>query len=382
MKITEYAKVTNPSASSVMLIDGENGTKGVLLQNAIKAMINMLSASELAAPLDLEALDAATTISAGNKMLFNDGDNQRGITAQNVARSLINFLTATELIDPLVMNDLSSKSTFASGDKMLIGQSDGSNVAVNVEDALFACLDQFAPVEVRRVMFRGKNLGTSLTAEQKANIKNGTFKGFFLGDYWVINNITYRIVDFNYWWFTGDTVCKTPHLVIMPDSNLYNQRMEATNITTNGYAGSEMRTSGLNNAKTTINAAFGAGNILSHREYFTSASSNGKPSAGAWYDSTVDLPNEIMLYGCPIFTVSNTGDVPTLYTVDKTQLALMAMVPRFIRSQTDGQHSWIRDIVSAAYFACVNNYGLAGNNGASNPNLGVRPVFGVTGLAA
>lgn len=44
-----------------------------------------------------------------------------------------------------------------------------------------------------------KNLGSVVTAEQKTNIQNGTFKGFFLGDYWTIGGHNWRIVDFNYW---------------------------------------------------------------------------------------------------------------------------------------------------------------------------------------
>ena len=35
---------------------------------------------------------------------------------------------------------------------------------------------------------------------------------------------------------------------------------------------------------------------------------------------------------------------------------------------------WLRDVVSAAYFANVNNNGNANNNNASNSN-GVRPDF-------
>ena len=61
-------------------------------------------------------------------------------------------------------------------------------------------LDGFAPVELRRVLFRGKNLGTALTAVQKAAIKDGSFKGMFLGDYWSIGGRIWRIVDMDYWY--------------------------------------------------------------------------------------------------------------------------------------------------------------------------------------
>ena len=75
------------------------------------------------------------------------------------------------------------------------------------------------------MIYRGKNLGSVVTEEQKTNIKNGTFKGFFLGDYWIIGSYTWRIVDFDYWYDCGDTAFTKPHLVIMPDKPLYNAQM-------------------------------------------------------------------------------------------------------------------------------------------------------------
>ncbi|WP_304960033.1 hypothetical protein, partial [Bacteroides caecimuris] len=226
-------------------------------------------------------------------------------------------------------------------------------------------------------IFRGKNLGTALTAAQKAEIKAGTFKGFFIGDYWSIGDRIWRIVDINYWLNSGDTSCTTPHLVIMPDQKLYDAKMNETNITTGGYVGSQMYTANLANAKTLVNSAFGSANILNHREYLTNAVTNGYPSAGAWYDSTVELPNEIMMYGSLVFTPAGDGSfVPNRYTIDKTQLALMKMYPRFINPRR--YWYWLRDVVSSARFAFVGAYGHAAFNNASSSG-GVRPVFGLVG---
>lgn len=63
-----------------------------------------------------------------------------------------------------------------------------------------------------------------------------------------------------------------------------------------------MYTSNLANAKTIINSAFGSA-VLTHREYLTNAVTNGYPSAGAWFDSNVELPNEIMIYGSLVYTL-------------------------------------------------------------------------------
>ena len=162
--------------------------------------------------------------------------------------------------------------------------------------------------------------------------------------------------------------------MIMPDEALYNAQMNTTNITTGGYVGSEMYKKNLANAKTIVNAAF-QGSVLTHREHLCNAVANGKQSGGAWFDSSIELPSEIMMYGHIHFGNASDGNtIPNIYTPSKTQLALFMVCPRFI---TDRSHvQWLRDVVSSASFAFVNNGGLTNYNGASVSN-GVRPVFPV-----
>ena len=241
-------------------------------------------------------------------------------------------------------------------------------------DALFAMLDEIASPEMHRVIFRGKNLGTSITAAQKAQIQAGTFKGLWLGDYWEINNVIYRIVDIDYWYNQGDTAFASHHLVVMPDHVMYNAKMNDSNVTTGGYVGSKMYTDYIADAKTTLTTAFGS-SLLTHREYLVNAVTNGRASGGAWCDSKVDLPNEIMMYGHPHFVSGSDGStVPAIYTISKTQLALMAICPKFINPHRENQ--WLRDVVSGAFFARVGNAGNTIYDNAS-ASYGVRPAVAV-----
>lgn len=323
MKITDYEKVQALAASNIFLLDGPNGTKT--------------------------------------------------IAADALAKALIGLLSSKDFIGGVNLSELTQINELVSGNKLLVGTTDG-NKAIAAEDALFAMLDGFAPVELRRVLFRGKNLGTALTAVQKAAIKDGSFKGMFLGDYWSIGGRIWRIVDMDYWYNCGDTAFTSHHLVIMPDEALYNAQMNTTNVTTGGYVGSAMYKSNLANAKTIVNAAF-QGSVLTHREYLCNAVANGRPSGGAWFDSSIELPNEPMMYGHPHFSPTSDGStVPSIYTISKTQLALFMVCPRFIVNRSYNQ--WLRDVVSSAYFAFVYYDGGAGYFGASD-SYGVRPVFPV-----
>ncbi len=147
--------------------------------------------------------------------------------------------------------------------------------------------------------------------------------------------------------------------------------MNAGNVTTGAYVGSAMYTSNLKQAKTIVTAAFGNA-VLTHRELLANAVSNGRPSAGAWCDSNVELPNECMMYGHLHFSPTSDGtNIPYTYTISKTQLALFAVAPKFI---TNGENQWLRDVVSAAYFASVSYAGTTSFTTASSP-IGVRPVF-------
>lgn len=220
-------------------------------------------------------------------------------------------------------------------------------------------------------IYRGKSLGSSVTTAQYSAISAGTFDDMYIGDYWTIGGVNYRIAAFDYYYRCGDTDLTKHHIVVVPDTNLYNHVMNDTNITTGGYVGSKMYTEGLEQAKATIKAAF-SGHVLSHRIYLTNAVADGHPSAGAWCDSEVDLMCEQMVYGGAIFMpIANGSAVYTNYRVEKSQLPLFAHAPSMISNR---QTFWLRDVVSASNFADVNSGGYADSNGASGSG-GVRPAF-------
>ena len=222
-------------------------------------------------------------------------------------------------------------------------------------------------------VYRGISLGTSVSAAQFAAIAAGTFEDMYIGDYWTINSVVWRIAAFDYYLTTGDTACDTHHVVIVPDSNLYTHVMNDTDITTGGYVGSKMYTEGLADAKTAINNAFGSAHILSHRQFLCNAVTNGYPSGVSWYDSKVELMTEQNVYGGKVFAPTSDGStVPSLYTVDKSQFPLFVHDPHMISNR---QSFWLRDVVSAARFALVSVDGIASCYSASYALFGVRPAF-------
>jgi len=284
-----------------------------------------------------------------------------------------------------------TRITEAAGDALML-VNDGNGVkGIKVKDFKLSLDNIFATgAGAHNGIYRGKNLGTSVTADQWAEIAAGTFKDLYIGDYWVINGKTWRIAGFDYWLNYGDTACNTHHVVIVPDENLKvadgstTHYMNTSNITTGAYVGSGFY-SGTNadsssntakaDCKNMAKAAFGASHILTHREYLKNATTDGYEIAGAWYDSDVEMMTEEMVYGGKEFKNIIAGThVPVGYTIGHSQLPLFTLNRSKICNRATW---WLRDVVSSTNFADVAYHGYCDDRDASNASIGVRPAFAI-----
>lgn len=272
--------------------------------------------------------------------------------------------------------DLEAILSVTGTEKMLIHDGNGVKVITveNLHKGLQIDIDSVRNVladgaAAHNCIYRGKNLGTSVTAEQYAAISSGKFTDLYIGDYWVIKGVTYRIAAFDYYYNCGDTNFTKHHVVIVPDTSLYKAQMNTSNVTTGGYTGSAMYKSNLAQAKTTIKAAFGSAHVLTKRELLTNAVNGNTPSGWAWFDSDVELMNEVQVYGSVAWgahdgngynVASGDGQFP-LFMFDRTKLH-------------NREDYWLRDVSSATAFSYVGAHGRASYSYASY-SLGVRPAF-------
>lgn len=272
--------------------------------------------------------------------------------------------------------DLEAILSVTGTEQMLIHDGNGVKVITveNLHKGLQTDIDSVRNVladgaAAHNCIYRGKNLGTSVTAEQYAAISSGKFTDLYIGDYWVIKGVTYRIAAFDYYYNCGDTNFTKHHVVIVPDTSLYKAQMNTSNVTTGGYTGSAMYKSNLAQAKTTIKAAFGSAHVLTKRELLTNAVNGNTPSGWAWFDSDVELMNEVQAYGSVAWgahdgngynVASGDGQFP-LFMFDRTKLH-------------NREDYWLRDVASATTFSNVGASGRAGNTYASH-SYGVRPAF-------
>ena len=326
--------------------------------------------------------DEANAMNAGMNELAENMESVAENTklAKTSAETATTKATAAANSAAAAVNSQSSAASSAStaSSKASAAANSATQAAASAEEAKnsadVAATLLYTGAGAHNAIYRGKSLGSAVTEAQWAAIKAGTFEDMYIGDYWTIDGVTYRIAAFNYYYNTGDTACTKNHITLVPDNNMYTRRMNDTSVTTGAYVGSEMYTEGLAQAKTTINSAFGEAHVLNHRQYLQNAVTDGYASGGSWYDSTVELMTEQNVYGGKIYGNSQNGTASAENsTVDKSQYPLFAFRPDMISNKVQ---FWLRDVVSASRFAIVASTGRALDDNARSFN-GVRPAFSI-----
>ena len=219
-----------------------------------------------------------------------------------------------------------------------------------------------------------------------ANIKNGTFRDIFPGDY-ITKQVTisgtaytvnWVIADCDYWIRKGDqgNGMETRHVAIVPQAAIFDARMNGANTTEGGYKGSEMYRNIIPACATGIVNAFGSDHILTFRDAITNSvdtshASSGMPQFmgtpgwfGEWVSVQCNLMSEKMVFGAPICAAGAMDNA-----VATRQMSAFRLRENLINTR---QYWWLRDVVSSAFFAYVNGSGSANTGGASYI-FGVRP---------
>lgn len=276
------------------------------------------------------------------------------------------------------INDLTTATALNNADKLVIDGSLGTRAItyeqfcnltkkkINFQYDIWGPNGEI-PWQMRNMIYRGKNLGSVVTQSKRSAIASGKFycpdgTDLFLGDYWLIDDIKWVIVDFNYY-MKGPA--NTNHVVIMPNKAITQSAMNDAATTAGGYVGSKLRTSIIPDiVKPVIESVFGADYILKRKSFLT----NSYPIASAWVDADVDIPNEVMMTGCRFYSNDQA-------TFDCTQLSLFVLAPY---TSLNNVNMWLRDIHNSDRFCIYDKYTVP-VQALANSIQGVWPVFGLTG---
>lgn len=362
-----YSVLTKQIADVLAAAEGIEGNV-TAAQAAAEQAASSASAAAGSATAAAGSADTAST-AAGQAQTAATNAGQSKTDAANSASDAEAAKTAAETAAGSARDDAAAAES---------AKTAAETAATNAEDAAErAEALVYSGAGAHNSIYRGKNLGSSVTAEQYAAIAAGTFNDLYIGDYWTIGGVTYRIAAFDYYLQTGNpTPCTDHHVTIVPDGVMYNAPMNDSNTAAGAYASSKMRASGLDQAKAKIAADFGQQHVLTHRSYFQNAVTDDYASAGWWYDSAVDLMTEQTVYGGRVFGNSRSGTAEAeSATIDKSQYPLFAYRPDLL---VVGVTWFLRDVASGKEFCCVTTGGNATCILASHVG-GVRPAFSIIG---
>lgn len=400
---TDTYKITfdNGEFTTFSVYNGMNGSGSVVSVNGQSPDVNgnvsltgenipMSASDDTTIPGAIAAKQTATndlvaeaTLAEGDYFPFYDVSATAN--RKTPLSNIISKIRAAFASTPLAVNSGGTGATTAAAARENLGALSSaagavgtSNLGANVVTRAKMAADAFTLADnagAHNAVYRGKNLGSAVTAAQWAAIQAGTFEDLFIGDYWTINGVNWRIAAFDYYYNTGDVLCTTHHVVIVPDSCLiHTAKWNNAGNTTGAYVSSTAYTTHVPAAQTTIAAAFGSDHILSHRKNFANATANGIQSAASWYDNSVALMTQANVYGnLPFGPASNGTNFPYNHSIDCIQYPLFAYAKEFI---CVGEAHWLRDVLTAKRVAMVGAGGECTGPNADNA-FGIRPAFSI-----
>lgn len=264
-----------------------------------------------------------------------------------------------------------------------ISDKNGEDIAENFASVKSDLLFKTLP-ENHNAIFRGDDLfAKGYTIDDIcAMISDGSFSDIYIGDYFTLSgtienvpsgvestqtvtyNTKFRVAGLDTYLNTGDTAFTKHHAVIVPDDNIGSNRMNSTNTTTGGYAGSFMHTSVLPVYDTHFTEKLN-NHLLSRSDMLTNSVSGSAVNNWGWYSIKSRLMSEPEVYGTRAF--GGNYDIGTAYN----RFPLFNLAPKYICNRTS---YWLRAVASSTNFAYVYDYGCAYSGNASYV-LGVRPLF-------
>ena len=214
-------------------------------------------------------------------------------------------------------------------------------------------------------IYRGKNLtGVYTVEEMYQKITSGTFEDLYLGDYFTFSTnvnlpggavsaetVSLVFAGFDYYYNVGDQVLAKHHAVMIPYKPFSTMaKFNETSSVEGGYLNSYIHQTVLPCYASAMSTAL-EGHLLTYRDWLTSSVGGDYATGCTWADVTLQLMNEVQLYGTVVWGKSQ-------YEIGcgNRQLPLF----KFISPVTYTRNRfWLRTIAKTDSASASNHYGHA-----------------------
>lgn len=312
-----------------------------------------------------ELIDGNTAVSLGARILVAENN----IGAIN---------TKDQQQDAIISGQQDNISNLAASTQTRFNQTTSSLSAM--ETRLTNLINATPPARERFSVYRGQNLGGSVTAAQLNAIRNGTFvtssgQEMWLGDYWSVGGVQYQIAHFNYFYRMMNNWPNNHagqwHIVVVATHS----GTSAIHYTGNGgggrgYLDSRIRGTYMPALMTIIRDRLGNNAIRQTGDMLTQSATTGVAGSFemVWTSFLGQLMTATQVFGTPANTYGADSQA-----YGNRQFALFRESSRDIRAM-NGARYWLRSPTGASTFACVTNDGLLGQ-AHNDSTLMLRPYF-------
>ena len=220
---------------------------------------------------------------------------------------------------------------------------------------------------VHNSLYRGASLGSSVTPYLQA-IRNGSFSGLYLGDYWTYSGVTWRIVAFNYFINIGEPPFRQNHIIVVPDNSLFREAWSTTNPDQRSYVDSTLNQSTMTQASRMAESLFNRSNMVGvWTRVATGYDGNGAVKDWRWYNPHINIMDEAMLWGTSIF------DDTLSRGIHHNQFPAFRLNPALVNIEED---YWLRERASAQTAVYMKSTGQF-SHAPLNYSFGVRPYLAI-----
>lgn len=240
----------------------------------------------------------------------------------------------------------------AEGTANFILDSANGTKKINVNDLRYALFD--AVHEMHNQMFRGYNLGTSITPEQFNRISSGDFSGLWLGDYWMLGGNKWVIIDFDYAFNAG---LNEHHIVLMQMSGNESRSLHGDVINNAGYGRLKAHVVDLPNIAKSVKNLVGASHVRALVTRYAWDFSNDLHTGAFNHKDTMDeawLPSQIQILGARVhknarWNVAGQTDA----TNQSRQFAYFRMAGHSMPDGLGTDHMWTSDQTFGTSHVCI-----------------------------
>lgn len=233
------------------------------------------------------------------------------------------------------------------------------------------------------MVYRGQNLGATLTDAQHTALSSGNFTDLYLGDYWTKTvtipagtytggdgeevtvpaqtNITLKavIADFDTFYAGYDSTyagINTHHAAVIV-TGFSNVVWNKTDSTAGGYVASLIHKWLVGSVLPQIETWFGSAKVLSHQKLLTNAITGDAASGWEWSSQKISLLSENQMYGSKVWGNSKAANGG--YEPGEAFKHLSVFNHIDANLLFGNNNIWLRDIASAVWAANLGNFGRA-----------------------